>query len=52
MLKQDPLWRYLIEGDELKSEIERYMHYNEQRIKERLGWLSPVQAFRLGCRRM
>ena len=30
--------------DELKSEIERYIkYYNEQRIKERLGWLSPVQ---------
>lgn len=30
--------------DELKSEIERYIkYYNEQRIKEKLGWLSPVQ---------
>ena len=29
---------------ELKSEIERYIkYYNEQRIKERLGWMSPVQ---------
>ncbi|MBF0977440.1 MAG: IS3 family transposase, partial [Atopobium sp.] len=27
-----------------KSEIERYIkYYNEQRIKEKLGWLSPVQ---------
>ena len=30
--------------EELKSEIERYVkYYNEQRIKEKLGWLSPVQ---------
>lgn len=30
--------------EELKSEIERYIkYYNEQRIKERLGWMSPVQ---------
>ena len=30
--------------EELKSEIERYIkYYNEQRIKENLGWLSPVQ---------
>ena len=30
--------------DELKSEIERYIkYYNEKRIKEKLGWLSPVQ---------
>ena len=30
--------------EELKSEIERYIkYYNEQRIKEKLGWLSPVQ---------
>ena len=29
---------------ELKSEIERYIkYYNEQRIKEKLGWISPVQ---------
>ncbi|WP_315308619.1 IS3 family transposase [Pseudoramibacter alactolyticus] len=28
----------------LKSEIERYIkYYNEQRIKEKLGWMSPVQ---------
>ena len=36
----------------LKSEIERYIkYYNEQRIKEKLGWMSPVQ-YRLnpiGC---
>jgi transposase InsO family protein len=30
--------------EELKDEIERYIkYYNEQRIKEKLGWLSPVQ---------
>lgn len=30
--------------DELKLEIEKYIkYYNEQRIKQKLGWLSPVQ---------
>ena len=30
--------------DELKEAIERYIkYYNEQRIKEKLGWLSPVE---------
>ena len=30
--------------DELKKAIERYIkYYNEKRIKEKLGWLSPVQ---------
>jgi transposase InsO family protein len=30
--------------DELKEEIERYIkYYNEKRIKEKLGWKSPVQ---------
>lgn len=30
--------------EELKSEIERFIkYYNEQRIKQKLGWLSPVQ---------
>lgn len=30
--------------EELKSEIERYIkYYNEKRIKEKLGWMSPVQ---------
>ena len=29
--------------EELKSEIERYIeYYNNKRIKERLGWMSPV----------
>jgi len=30
--------------EELKSEIEKFIkYYNEKRIKEKLGWLSPVQ---------
>ncbi|WP_435889595.1 IS3 family transposase [Enterococcus cecorum] len=30
--------------EELKSEIEGYIkYYNEHRIKEKLGWKSPVQ---------
>ena len=30
--------------DELKSEIEKYIkYYNEQRMKEKLVWMSPVQ---------
>ena len=30
--------------DELKQAIERYIkYYNEQRIKEKLGWMSPVE---------
>ena len=30
--------------EELKSEIERFIkYYNEKRIKEKLGWMSPVQ---------
>ncbi len=30
--------------DELKEAIEKYIkYYNEKRIKEKLGWLSPVQ---------
>lgn len=30
--------------EELKSAIDQYIkYYNEQRIKERLGWMSPVQ---------
>jgi transposase InsO family protein len=30
--------------DELKEKIERYIkYYNEKRIKEKLGWMSPVQ---------
>lgn len=30
--------------DELKSAIESYIkYYNEKRIKEKLGWMSPVE---------
>ena len=30
--------------DELKKSIEKYiMYYNEQRIKQKLGWMSPVE---------
>lgn len=30
--------------EELKSEIEKYIkYYNEKRIKQKLGWLSPVK---------
>ena len=30
--------------EELKSGIERFIkYYNQQRIKEKLGWMSPVQ---------
>ncbi|MCR4638033.1 MAG: IS3 family transposase [Ruminococcus sp.] len=30
--------------EELKSAIERYIkYYNEHRIKEKPGWMSPVQ---------
>lgn len=33
--------------DELKEAMENYIkYYNEQRIKEKLGWISPV-AYRL-----
>ncbi len=38
----------IISYGELKSEIERYIkYYNEQRIKEKLGWISLVQ-YRFG----
>lgn len=34
--------------DELKEAIDNYIqYYNNQRIKENLGWLSPVE-YRLG----
>ena len=30
--------------DELKDAIEKYIvYYNEKRIKEKLGWMSPVE---------
>lgn len=35
--------------EELKSEIVKYIrYYNEKRIKEKLGWKSPVQ-YRINC---
>ena len=35
---------FIIKHEELKSEIERFIkYYNEKRIKEKLGWRSPVQ---------
>lgn len=35
--------------DELKETIEKYIkYYNEQRIKEKLGWMSLVE-YHLGC---
>ena len=30
--------------EELKNSIEKYIkYYNEKRIKEKLGWMSPVE---------
>ena len=30
--------------DELKEAIDKYIeYYNKQRIKEKLGWMSPVE---------
>ena len=30
--------------EELKETIEKYIiYYNEQRIKQKLGWMSPVE---------
>lgn len=30
--------------DELKNAIEKYIkYYNEKRIKEKLGWMSPME---------
>ena len=40
LLKQEIYYSY----EELKSEIERYIkYYNNDRIKERLGWMSLVE---------
>ena len=34
----------VMKNEELKTEIERFIkYYNEDRIKEKLGWMSPVQ---------
>lgn len=48
LLKQEMYYGKVYNSyDELKNAIEDYIrYYNEKRIKEKLGWLSPVQ-FRL-----
>ena len=45
LLKQEVYYGVIYYSyQELKSEIERYIkYYNEQRIKEKLGWMTPVQ---------
>ena len=45
LLKQEIYYGVVYYGyEELKAEIERYIkYYNEQRIKAKLGWMSPVQ---------
>lgn len=45
LLKQEIYYGVVYNSfEELKTEIERYIkYYNEERIKEKLGWLSPVQ---------
>ena len=45
ILKQEIYYgRIFYSYEELKSEIERFIkYYNEDRIKEKLGWMSPVQ---------
>ena len=45
ILKQEMYYGTTYYGfDELKQSIERYIkYYNEKRIKEKLGWMSPVQ---------
>ncbi len=45
LLKQEIYYGTVYDSyEKLKSEIERYIkYYNEQRIKEKLGWKSPVQ---------
>lgn len=45
LLKQEIYYGVAYDGYEaLKSAIEQYIkYYNEQRIKEKLGWKSPVQ---------
>jgi putative transposase len=48
IMKQEMYYGEIYYGyEELKSAIERYiMYYNKQRIKQSLGWMSPVE-FRL-----
>jgi len=45
LLKQEIYYGYVYNSyDELKLAIEKYIkYYNEKRIKEKLGWLSPVE---------
>ena len=45
LLKQEIYYGVVYYGyEELKPEIERYIkYYNKQRIKEKLGWMTPVQ---------
>lgn len=45
MLKQEIYYGVVYYSyEELKSKIERFIkYYNEKRIKEKLGWMSPVQ---------
>ena len=45
LLKQEIYYGFVYYSyEELKSEIEIYIkYYNEQRIKEKLGWMSPMQ---------
>ena len=45
LLKQEMYYGELYYSyEKLKKEIERYIkYYNEQRIKEKLGWMSPVE---------
>ena len=45
IMKQEMYYGVIYHGyDELKNSIERYIkYYNEQRIKARLGYLSPVE---------
>ena len=45
ILKQEIYYgRIFYSYEELKNEIERFIkYYNEDRIKEKLGWMSPVQ---------
>ena len=45
IMKQEMYYGVIYKSyDELKSAIEEYIkYYNEQRIKEKLNWMSPVE---------
>ena len=45
IMKQEMYYRVVYYSyEELKEAIEKYIkYYNEQRIKEKLGWMSPVE---------